>query len=152
MSEGSLREKLCGVWTLERFIDIRDGNEVVHSMGENATGYISYSPDGWISVQIMSAEREQFDNADIIGGTTEQLAKASTSYFAYAGTYVTDEAEQTVTHHLDFCLIPNWVNTAQLRHVELSENNTLLTLSADPMVFDGVTHNPELRWRRRVND
>lgn len=150
MSQRSLREKLCGVWLLERFIDVLGDGTLTHTLGEAATGYISYSAEGWISVQIMGADREHFDNPDIIGGTQEQQARAATTYFAYAGQYETDDVQQSVTHHLDYCLIPNWVGSRQLRHVEFSENDTLLTLKSDPMIFDGVVHSPELRWRRQV--
>ncbi|MCE0495468.1 lipocalin-like domain-containing protein [Vibrio salinus] len=150
MSISTLKEKLCGVWELEKFTDTLDDGRVVHTMGEKASGYISYNAEGWVSVQIMSPDRELFDNPDIIGGSPTQLARAATSYFAYAGRFETSEAQQTVTHFLQYCLIPNWVSTQQLRHVKFEENETVLILKSDPMVFDGVTHNPELRWRRRM--
>ncbi|MBP2859090.1 lipocalin-like domain-containing protein [Dickeya oryzae] len=148
MSAKTLREKLIGTWLLEQFIDVLNDGTVIHTLGESARGYISYNEDNWVSVQIMSGDRTLFDNPDITGGTPAQLAQAATTYFAYAGNFVTDDIQHQVTHHLHYCLIPNWVGSQQLRHVEFSEHDKVMTLKSDPMVFDGVTHNPALRWRR----
>ena len=151
MAVNLLSEKLIGVWLLESFTDTLADGSVRHTLGSNAAGYISYQPEGWVSVQIMAADRTPYDNPDITGGTRQQLASAASRYFAYAGTYITDEQRQTVTHTLHYCLIPNWVGSRQLRHVNLLEDNKLLILASDPMVFDGVVHQPELRWRRRTS-
>ncbi|MDL2226806.1 lipocalin-like domain-containing protein [Deltaproteobacteria bacterium OttesenSCG-928-M10] len=148
MSEKNLSEKLNGVWFLEHFIDKRDDGSIVHTLGPEARGYIAYTPEGWVSVQIMGSNRMPYNNADINGGTMEQLAAASESYFAYSGRYETDDSRQTVTHFLKFALIPNWVGTKQLRHVSFSEDGNFLTLQSDPMIFDGEVHHPELLWRK----
>ncbi|WP_249654008.1 lipocalin-like domain-containing protein, partial [Pectobacterium brasiliense] len=52
-----LRQKLRGLWFLESFIDVLGDGSVVHMMGEGATGYIQYTDDNWMTVQIMGSDR-----------------------------------------------------------------------------------------------
>ncbi|MFW5409479.1 lipocalin-like domain-containing protein [Pectobacterium brasiliense] len=144
-----LRQKLLGLWFLESFIDVLGDSSVVHMMGEGATGYIQYTDDNWMTVQIMGSDREPYDSGIMTGGSEQQLMQAAVTYFAYAGRYETHDASQTVTHHLDYCLIPNWIGSSQLRYAQLSENDTRLCLTTDPMTFNGVVHKPELNWRKQ---
>lgn len=51
-NNGLLRQKLCGLWFLESFIDVLGDGNVVYMMGEGATGYIQYTDDNWMTVQI----------------------------------------------------------------------------------------------------
>ncbi|MEQ9848386.1 lipocalin-like domain-containing protein [Pectobacterium brasiliense] len=144
-----LRQKLRGLWFLESFIDVLGDGSVVHMMGEGATGYIQYTDDNWMTVQIMGSDREPYDSGIMTGGSEQQLMQAAATYFAYAGRYETHDAAQTVTHYLDYCLIPNWIGSSQLRYAQFSENDTRLCLTTDPMTFNGVVHKPELNWRKQ---
>lgn len=141
-----LRQKLRGLWFLESFIDVLGDGSVVHMMGEGATGYIQYTDDNWMTVQIMGSDRMPYI---MTGGSEQQLMQAAATYFAYAGRYETHDAAQTVTHYLDYCLIPNWIGSSQLRYAQFSENGTRLCLTTDPMTFNGVVHKPELNWRKQ---
>ncbi|MDY4366822.1 lipocalin-like domain-containing protein [Pectobacterium brasiliense] len=144
-----LRQKLRGLWFLESFIDVLGDGSVVHMMGEGATGYIQYTDDNWMTVQIMGSDRVPYDSGIMTGGSEQQLMQAAATYFAYAGRYETHDATQTVTHYLDYCLIPNWIGSSQLRYAQFSENDTRLCLTTDPMTFNGVVHKPELNWRKQ---
>ncbi|MEQ9773169.1 lipocalin-like domain-containing protein [Pectobacterium jejuense] len=148
-NSNGLRQKLRGLWFLESFIDVLGDGSVVDMMGKGATGYIQYTDDNWMTVQIMGSDRLPYDTGTMTGGSEQQLIQAAATYFAYAGRYETDDEAQTVTHYLDYCLIPNWIGSSQLRYAQLSENDTRLCLTTDPMTFNGVVHKPELNWRRQ---
>ncbi|MDG0805651.1 lipocalin-like domain-containing protein [Pectobacterium brasiliense] len=63
-----LHQKLHGLWFLESFIDVLGDGSVVHMMGEGATGYIQYTDDNWMTVQIMGSDRVPYDSGIMTGG------------------------------------------------------------------------------------
>lgn len=56
----SLRERLIGAWTLVSYVEKPvDGSPTVHPLGEDATGIIMYTPDGFMSAQLMKSGRPE---------------------------------------------------------------------------------------------
>ncbi|MGV1769732.1 MULTISPECIES: lipocalin-like domain-containing protein [Rhizobium/Agrobacterium group] len=147
VSKLPLADWLQGTWSLETFTSMDDAGAVVDVMGPNVSGYISYASDGWMSVQIMAANRKLYDFPEISGGKDDQLIAAATSYFAYAGRYTIDPQAAIVIHHLQFSLLPNWVGGHQTRYIERA-SDTVLILSGDPAPLDGKQQVARLRWQR----
>ena len=145
----SLSAWLVGTWTLESFTSTDDRGVTTDAMGAGATGYLSYSADGWMSVQLMRAGRKPFRVSDMDGGTLEQTVDAARSYFAYAGPYTVDETASVVYHNLVFSLMPNWVGGKQKRYARKLGNDEL-ELSGDPVLIAGKMQTNRLRWRRRA--
>jgi hypothetical protein len=145
-----LQEKLLGTWKLASFTGTDENNETVHIMGEDATGFICYSQDGWVSVQILRANRPRYDVPDTELGSDEQTLAAARGMFAYAGRFTVDEDDQIVYHNLEFSLIPNWIGSRQKRYVQFEDNGSTLILTADPVRIgkDGKRRNTALRWVR----
>ena len=142
-------EWLKGTWKLDSFIATDDDGEVIELMGAGATGFICYSSDGWMSVQIIKPNRMRYDIPDVEGGTDEQTLSAARGLFAYGGRYTVDEDNATVYHHLEFCLIPNWIGSTQKRYI-IKENEDTLILGADParMGPGGKKRVSRLKWIR----
>ena len=140
-------EWLKGTWMLESFTATDEDGEVIDIMGAGATGFICYSGDGWMSVQIIKPDRMRYDIPDVEGGTTEQTLSAARGLFAYAGKYTVDEETAIVYHHLDFSLIPNWIGSKQKRYIT-KESDNVLVLSADPVRMGpgGKKRKSRLRW------
>jgi len=143
----SLPDWLVGTWMLEAFTSTDDKGVVTDAMGPGATGYLSYSADGWMSVQLSRPGRKPFAVPDMDGGTPEQTIEAARTYFAYSGPYTVDEANRIVFHHLVFSLMPNWVGSNQKRYIK-TEGDEVLELSGDPILIGGKTQVTRLRWRR----
>ena len=89
---------LIGVWKLDSFTATDEDGETIDVMGRGATGFICYSGDGWVSVQIVKPDRLRYDIPDVEGGTTEQTLSAARGLFAYAGRYTVDEDNAVVYH------------------------------------------------------
>jgi hypothetical protein len=69
----TLRERLIGAWKLESYIEKPvDGSPLGHPLGEDATGLIMYTPDGYMSAQLMRAGRKPFGSGDWFNGTPEE--------------------------------------------------------------------------------
>ena len=138
---------LKGTWRLDSFTAADEEDSVTNVMGDGASGFICYSGDGWVSVQIIRANRQRYDIPDVEGGTVEQTLSAARGLFAYAGRYTVDEENAVVYHHLEFSLIPNWIGSTQKRYITKESENVLI-LSADPVRMgpDGKKRKSRLRW------
>jgi hypothetical protein len=57
-----------------------------------------------------------------------------------------DEEKRTVTHHIEGCLLPNWVGVDQARFFEFADNR--LTLRTPPLMIGGAEAVGYLVWER----
>ena len=103
-----------------------------------------YNPDGYMSVTISRPNRTKFAAGDLLEGNTEEKVQAAETYVSYCGRY--EFRGDTVIHHVDFSLFPNWVGVEQERLVELRENR--LTLSTRPILLGGIQRTAHLIWER----
>ena len=142
-------EWLKGTWVLDSFTATDEDGETIDIMGAGAAGFICYSDDGWMSVQIVKPDRMRYDIPDVEGGTDEQTLSAARGLFAYAGKYTIDEENAVVYHHLQFSLIPNWIGSKQKRYIT-KESDNVLVLSADPVRMGpgGKKRKSRLRWTK----
>ena len=145
MAEG-LRDRLVGAWELQEYTATAEDGTITFPMGEDATGLIIYTPDGYMSAQLMVQGRPAYASGDMEGGTAEERRAATRGYIAYSGPFSVDEASGTVKHHVSVCLLPNWIGDTQVRFARLEGD--ILTLSAAPMSFGGTLRIPRLVWKR----
>jgi hypothetical protein len=144
MNKVQTRDALVGAWRLVSWENRAADGQVTHPMGTNAIGYLLYSADGRFSVTISRRGRAGFTAGDLLGGTTEEQAKAVEGFVAYAGRY--SFHGDRVIHHVELSLFPNWVGSDQERWVELAGRR--LTLSASPLLLAGKQQVPRLVWER----
>jgi len=121
-----------------------DGQKISYPLGRDAVGYIMYNQDGYMFVAIMRPNREKFAAGDLLSGSTEEKAHAASTYVSYCGQY--EFQGDTVVHHVDVSLFPNWVGVEQERLVELRGNQ--LTLSTRPILLGGMQQSAHLIWER----
>ena len=147
----SLRERLIGAWELIDVVEQpEDGSPARHPMGEGAVGLIVYTPDGFMSVQIMQRGHAPAEASagDPYGRTAEDFAAEARTYFAYAGSFAVDEVARVVTHRVRTSLYPGWVGQDQRRVARLDDDDVLELSSAEPSPSAGVPVRTRLRWRR----
>ncbi len=136
---------LIGTWRLlswenRSLVD----EQVSYPLGKDATGYIMYNEDGYMFVAIMGPNRPKFAAEDLLSGTPEEEAQAEETYVSYCGRY--EVRGETVVHHVELSLFPNWVGVDQERLVELQGNR--LTLSTPPIMLAGKQQTAHLIWER----
>ena len=73
-------------------------------------------------------------------------SRAFTTYVAYGGPFKIHG--DTVQHHVETSLFPNWVGTVQQRRWEVDETGERLTLSSPPVMLGGVARIHRLTWER----
>src|SRR5271169_1670906 len=80
MAQG-LREKLIGAWKLISYVEKPvDGSAPFYPMGEKPEGIIMYTPDGYMSAQLMRPGRPKFASGDWFSGTDEEIKEEAMGY------------------------------------------------------------------------
>jgi hypothetical protein len=103
-----------------------------------------YNQDGYMFVAIMRPNRVMFPTGDLLSGSTEEKAQAAGTYVSYCGRY--EFRGDTVIHHVEISLFPNWVGVDQERLVEVRGDR--LTLSTRPILLGGIQWSAHLVWER----
>ena len=136
---------LIGTWRLLSWENrsVEEG-QVSYPLGEDATGYIMYNEDSYMFVAIMGSNRPKFAADDLLSATKEEEALAEETYVSYCGRY--DFEGDTVVHHVEMSLFPNWIGGDQERLVDLRANR--LTLSTRPLLLRGIQQTAHLIWER----
>jgi len=147
--------RFVGAWRLlsceGRLVDdegvLVEGNEeVLRIYGESPFGQLMYDNSGHMMVVLMHPERTLFDRKDRSEVGMDAIRAAFNEFNAYCGTYTVNEIQGTITHHVEACLVPQWVGEAQLRYFEFSDGQ--LTLSTPPLPIRGRMWCLELVWAR----
>lgn len=132
-----LRDQLIGTWRLESYIAYATENSPIqrptYPMTKNVTGFIMYTPDGYMSAQFLIPGQQAFQRG---AGDEAQWAEAGKRFFAYSGPYyITKEKDgsETLRHTFQVCNLPGWVGDIQVRTHKFEEDNQVLVLgSAEP--------------------
>jgi Lipocalin-like domain len=146
-----LRTNLIGGWTLQSY-EARsiDGSTVTYPLGAHAQGIIMYTPDGYMSAQLMRSDRLKLSDDDMQPDSLDELAAAASGYLSYSGPYrvVRDDL---IAHHIAISLLPNWIGGTQYRAARL--HGSVLELSPPaPILIGGERLNARLVWRRVITD
>jgi hypothetical protein len=137
--------KLVGSWKLISFHSQDSSGRIAYPFGRDAQGRLIYEPDGRMAVQLMNPNRPGFVSDDPLVTSETEVRTAFGGYTAYYGTYSVDPEKQTIVHHIEASLLPNWVGTDQQRHFEF--NGQHLTLKG-PLRLGGVQGTVSLVWKR----
>ena len=133
-----------GAWRLVSYEARTAEGEVSYPLGRDAIGYIMYTPDGYMSVAMMSANRANYASGDLRGGSVEENLAAAETYISYCGRYELNRDE--VVHHVEVAFFPNRVGTSQVRNFKISGDT--LSLSTPPMLIEEKQQTGHLVWQR----
>jgi hypothetical protein len=137
--------KLVGSWRLISFHSQDSNGKTTYPFSQDAEGRLIYEPDGRMAVQIMDPTRPGFTSDDPLITSEAEVRAAFGGYTAYYGTYSVNPDEQTIVHHIEAALLPNWVGTNQRRLFEF--DGKVLTLKG-PLLLGGVQGVVSLVWER----
>lgn len=134
------RSDILGTWKLVEYKAVRiDNGETIYPMGLHAEGFITYSPDGFVSVQLSEPGAPKFSAGDLKGGTVEEASEAMRRYLAYCGRFELQDMSTwaKVIHHMDVCTFPNWIGGSQERLAKLDGNRLeIQTSPSRPVLLD----------------
>ncbi len=106
-------DKIIGGWELVEWTMKDEEGNLFYPFGKKVSGIIMYTPDGYMSANIMANNRKD----DISKGLSmNSLLKGKGSYLSYSGTYTL--YDNKVIHHLKVSLIPEWNHKDQERNIK----------------------------------
>jgi len=143
----SISSQLVGVWTLLSYTEEKKGFKDTTPLGLNPVGFLIYTPDGFVSAQLMMPGRAAFQSREWFRGTPEEYVESGSGYIAYCGTYNVDEANETVTHIPTVALLPNLIQGRQLHAIQL-HGDRLTLRTASVADADGALVSSHLEWQR----
>lgn len=142
-----------GTWRLLDYSFIHEDGTVEHPWGTAVRGYLLYSAEGYMSGNLSPANDWPSRRARLKaalkahpGAEALRLARRAgrRDYIAYTGSYSVEG--DTVTHHVEASLFPNWVGRPEVRYYKF-EGNTL-TLRTGQVRAGRDTIIAQLVWER----
>jgi Lipocalin-like domain len=149
----SVVDQLVGGWTLASRATIGADGKVLPDPGLSSTpnGILIYDRAGHVAAQLSRPGRtvemlaDECSDALKIKGT-DDTAQTMLGYDAYFGTYVVNEKEGVVTHHLDSALFPGDIGKSIRRRFTIAGDT--LTIKFDTTLRDGTPVTRTLVWTR----
>ena len=120
---------LIGSWSLESYTDTVEGAGAVLPLGINPTGLLIYTPDGFMSAQLMSLDRSPLDVGDLKSSTQSDYQEKSDGFIGYSGEYQFDEVTATVSHIPSVSFVPALIGRRLKRQVKLDGDRLTLTVT-----------------------
>jgi hypothetical protein len=137
--------RFLGAWQLQTWdILSSDGRPPTCPYGEDAAGWLMYTPDGRMSVTVSRRQRGRLSSARARKALAAEKSAAFDSYFSYSGSFAVEGDE--VVHRVEFSLDPNLCGTEQ-RLIATFDGRRRLTLSREDEV-GGVQRTHRLVWQR----
>jgi hypothetical protein len=135
---------LIGTWAFVASEWKRADGKHANPFGAGSTGILTYDAGGYMSAQIMRADRPPGPDAAATIDTA--FAAAVPGFLAYFGTYEIDASNSVVTHTVIGSSLPAWVGTQHHRRFEIDGDR--LTLRDDLATSDGVAVAAATMWQR----
>ena len=151
-STGSLARELVGTWELVSRIDLTRAGErrLEPLLGDAPIALLYYDRSGHFAAQFMKRDRAAAGSSDAdapdAGSGAPNNSRAQGGYDAYFGTYTVNEAQGTVTHHVQASIFPEDLGKDFVRPFTLDGDT--LTLSFTSPSAGGSTITRTLTFRR----
>ncbi|MBX2802560.1 MAG: lipocalin-like domain-containing protein [Myxococcales bacterium] len=140
--------QLVGAWRLvELRIAFADGRPDAHPLGDDATGMLLYTHDGYVSAMLCRGGRAELGVQGLEAAhraDDRSKAQAFDDTMSYLGRYRLEGDE--VVHTVQLALLPDALGREQRRRVALEGKR--LVLSYDHTPHSGVTRRYRLIWTR----
>ena len=125
-----LEKELKGtIWSLVTYQSEDKNGNINYPLGDEAKGYIIFTENNILSVQLMATGRDKEVPAEIIEkmNTPVEEEMAKRGYHAYSGPYTLDEESDILTTDVELSLIPNYVGSQQHRKASIEEDKLYLS-------------------------
>lgn len=137
--------KIIGVWELISFYQYSENKTKTYPFGENAKGYLIYTNNSYMSVNIMRQHRANYNTSgDIMNGTIKEKVIAVEGCTSYAGRYKI--IKDKIIHQIDISLVPNLIGSKLERKFTIVGNQ--LKLTTPEFFVNRALQQAELIWKR----
>jgi hypothetical protein len=114
-----LREQLVGTWFYQSVDIVRADGSREPLFGTNPRGMASFDATGHYILMTSRADLPRFAAKGRTNGTAEENMAVVHGSIAHFGRYTVNEAEKTITFHIETSTFPNWNGLDQTRPVTI---------------------------------
>ena len=126
---------MVGAWRLERFVFTDEEGGEHFPLGESPQGFVTVTPDHYLSLSFMAGERDAFAENDVLGGSLAERDAAAASYVSFGGPCRV-EGDDVLVVDVEAAFHPNWTGTVQRRRFAL-DGNTLTLMTTGAITIEG---------------
>ena len=126
----TLKEQLVGTWTYVSVDTVRPDGSRVPMFGPNPQGLASFDSNGRYVLLTARPGQPKFASNNRMEGTPEENKAVVQGSIAHFGRYIVNEADKTITFHIETSTFPNWNGTEQKRPFTLTGDELKWTTAA----------------------
>lgn len=115
----SLREQIVGTWTYVAVDTVQPDGSRVPLFGPNPRGQAVFDSNGRYMLLTARAGQPKFASNNRLEGTPEENRAVVQGSIAHFGRYSVNEADKTITFHIETSTFPNWNGVDQKRPITL---------------------------------
>jgi Lipocalin-like domain len=138
-----MKQSVIGTWRLVSCERYAVSGTITQPLGDNPVGYVVYTEDDRVFVQLMRRGPRAFGGGDIFAGTANECWDAL-GYASYGGTY--EFRDGRVVHRVELSVFPHWAGVELPRQMEWDGKRLILT--TPPAMVNGVSQYSRLTWER----
>lgn len=124
--------QFIGTWKLLECVQADAHGNLAYPWGNDATGYILYTPEGIMAVQIMRNTRSSMESSP--SDIEYQNPPYNPHYLSYSGTFSLDETKKLVIHTAHVNFMPEMVGRKYIRSYRFYEDKLELTTHGETPV------------------
>jgi Lipocalin-like domain len=109
----SIKDQIVGTWTLISALDVHPDGKKVDRWGPGAKGIFMFDVHGHFAQFLTRADLPKFAAGSSDKSTAEENKAVLAGFVASFGTYTVDEANKTITTHVEGSVFPNLVGRDQ---------------------------------------
>jgi hypothetical protein len=137
---------LVGTWKTVSFEIKRSNGEIHKPFGDHPDGQMVYTDNDRFSAQLAQPGRLQIKSGDMMDTSHEELTSNYRGFISYYGHYTYDAKSNTVLHHIEGSLFPNWENDTLKRFVKATKDK--IELTTEPTFYGGEEIVASVTWKR----
>ena len=124
----SLKEQLVGSWSFATAVTTLPNGSKVETFGPNPSGLLIFDANGRYASLVVRPGVTKFASNSRETGTADENKAAMQGAIAHAGRYTVNEADRTVTFHIEQSSFPNWNGIEQRRPITVSGDDMRYTV------------------------
>ncbi len=128
--ENTLKEQLVGTWTYVSVDTVRPDGSRVPMFGPNPQGLASFDSNGRYILMTERSGQLKFASNNRNEGTPEEYKAVVQGSIAHFGRYTVNEADKTITFHIETSTFPNWNGVEQKRPFTITGDELKWTTAA----------------------
>jgi hypothetical protein len=137
--------ELVGTWALVSISLETDGKTTTDYYGPNPMGQVMYDANGHYTQMVLRSDLQQFASGNRTAGTPEEYEAVVHGSLAQFGTYSVNDADKTLTVHVEGRTFPNWKGSQRKYRYSVSGDEFRFTTFSKASTGTGIAH---LVWKR----